>query len=169
MRYAVNDYVKYGPNGVCLVDGTTRQKSDRGGAERLYYILKPVAHPGSTIFVPVDNPALEDKMRYVLTQAEIDKLIVESRSIAFPWIDDRNARKDAFRAAIAKSDQRELLALVRCIYLRKQELTAKGKKLSATDEGVLKQAEALIEDEFAFSLHLPNGEVSRYIEEKLGA
>lgn len=169
MRYAVNEYVKYGSNGVCLVDSTTSQKTERGGQERLFYVLKPVAHPSSTIFVPVDNPALEAKMRYVLSKAEIDKLIVESKDATLPWIDDRNARKDAFHNAIARSDQKELLLLVSCIYQRKQDLQAHNKKLAASDEAVLKQAEALIEDEFAFALGLNRGEVSRYIEAKLSS
>ena len=51
--------------------------------------------------------------------------------------------------------------------MKKRELTEQGRKLSTTDENILKSAEKLVEDEFSYVLDIPQSDVGRYIRNLL--
>jgi RNA polymerase-interacting CarD/CdnL/TRCF family regulator len=138
------------------------------GEEREFYVLRPVANPASTIYVPLDNTTLTSRMMGVLTKSEIDKLITTSNAQSLEWVNDRNDRRAFFHSIISKCDRRELMLLVSCIYEKKTELINNGKKLASSDDEALKFAERLIEDEFSFSLGLACSEVGEYIRGRLG-
>ena len=75
---------------------------------------------------------------------------------------------DAFFQTIVKEcDLGQLISLVSCIYHRREDLIAAGKKLGASDETLLQRAEALIENEVAYVLKVEQSEVSDYIRDKL--
>ena len=50
--YQVNDTVAYSSQGICTVSEIC--KRDVGGSMVDYYVLKPVADPRSTVYVPVN-------------------------------------------------------------------------------------------------------------------
>ncbi len=162
-----NEYVRYGANGVCLIEDVTKMKV--AGEERNFYVLRPVASNSSTIYVPADNETLTERMKRVLTKAEIDGLITTTRKQSINWVNDRNDRREYFHSIIAKCDRSELLLLISCIYKKRHELVSVGKRLAASDDEALKLAERLIEDEFSFSLGLGCDEIGEYIRGKLGA
>ncbi|MBQ7986383.1 MAG: CarD family transcriptional regulator [Clostridia bacterium] len=168
MDYKKGDYIRYASNGVCLIDDIKSIDINRSKNPKSFYVLKPISASSSTIYVPLDNNELVSKMRYILSKTEIDSLINSVKNDKIDWISDRKERNNSFKQIIKDSDPRELLKLVSCIYLKKQELSADGKKLSSTDEGHLLQAEALIENEFAFVLKLDGLGVGNYIRAMLG-
>ena len=65
--------VLYGSEGVCRIAEIQEMKIGRTKAE--YYVLKPVYRESATIYVPVDNPTLVARMKHVLSQQEIDRLL----------------------------------------------------------------------------------------------
>ena len=79
----IGDYVNYGNQGVCRIDGRRSLKFGSAQPRRDYYILSPVYQKGSRVYVPADNQALLEKMRPVLSPQEIDKAIasVKERDI----------------------------------------------------------------------------------------
>lgn len=163
--FRVGDHVSYACNGVCRVEDI---RNDRvGDKEKTFYILKPVADPGSTIFVPVDSAPLLAKMQPLPSRTEIDALIRSARADALVWEENRKLRAAQFQATIKACDLRELLRLTCCIYQRKQQLVSLGKKLPASDDTILHRAEALIENELSFVLILSREQVGPYIQEKL--
>lgn len=165
--YRIGDHVSYSCSGVCLV-ADIRTDAPRGKeAPKTFYILKPVADPGSTIFVPTTSEALLAKMHRLPTQAEVDRLILSTREEALVWIDDRKARTASFQATLKACDLQELLRLVGCIYRQKQVLVGRGKKLSSSDEAALRRAEGIIENELSFVLQVPDDQVGAYIRQKL--
>ena len=165
--YRIGDHVSYSCSGVCLV-ADIRTDAPRGKeAPKTFYILKPVADPGSTIFVPTTSEALLAKMQRLPTQAEIDQLILSTREEELAWIDDRKVRTASFQATLKACDLRELLRLVGCIYRQKQVLAGRGKKLSSADEATLRRAEGIIENELSFVLQVPDDQVGAYIRQKL--
>ena len=85
-----------------------------------------------------------------------------------PWIEDRKLRAASFQTILKACALKDLLRLVACIYRKRSELTAKGKKLAASDENTLRRAEGLIENELSFVLGLKGDQVGAYIREKLG-
>ena len=83
------------------------------------------------------------------------------------WIDDRKIRLASFQTIVKECDLGQLISLVSCIYHRREDLIAAGKKLGASDETLLQRAEALIENEVAFVLKVEQNEVGDYIRGKL--
>jgi len=168
LEYKKGDYVRYTSNGVCRIDDIKSIDLNRNKNPKNFYVLKPIGASTSTIYVPLENEELVSKMRHILSKDNIDSLINSVKQDKIEWIEDRKERNNSFKQIIKDSDPKELLKLVSCIYLKKQELSEVGKKLSATDEGHLSQAEALIENEFAFVLNIDGMGVGKYIKKILG-
>ena len=135
--------------------------------EILYYILKPMKNDESTIYIPADNETLVGKLRRVMTKDEIDSLLLGMRDKEIEWNNDRRSRMEQFRTILVDGVTQKLLLMIRCIYMKKRELTEQGRKLSTTDENILKSAEKLVEDEFSYVLDIPQSEVGRYIRNLL--
>ena len=166
-RYEKGAYVQYGLNGVCRIeDVRVDSLSKKDGGE--YYVLRPIAERASTIMVPTGNQVLVSKMALLPSREELDALILSAREQDVVWVDDRKERNVVFQQTVKRCDLTELLALVSCIYHKRQELERAGRKLTAADEAVLRRAEGLIENELGFILELDAPQVGEYIREKLG-
>lgn len=133
----------------------------------MYYILRPVGNHSSTLYVPMDNEKLIAKMRDVLTKQQIDDMLSGIRDKVIDWQSDKKKRAEEFKQIMRDKNQEELLTLVGCIYMKKQELLAAGKKLNFTDENILQEAEKYIYEEFAFALNIPVCDVSDYIQQNI--
>lgn len=165
IMFKKGDVVVYGKNGICSVDDV--KEMDFAGEKGMYYVLKPKSSHGSTVYVPLSKENLVSKLRSVMTKNEIDMLIESTRNDEIKWSDSKNERHEKFNEIVLGGNSRELLLLVSCLYLKKQERESMGKHLSSTDEGILKVAERLIEEEFSMALECTPGEVSQYISNKL--
>lgn len=168
MEYKKGDYIRYASNGVCLIDDIKNIDLNRSKKPKRFYVLKPINASSSTIYVPFENEELVSKMRHILSKNDIDALIDSAKQSKIDWISDRKERNNSFKQIIKDSAPQDLLKLVSCIYLKKQELSLEGKKLSSTDENHLSMAETLIENEFSFVLNLDSNSVGQYIRSRLG-
>ena len=157
------EFVRYGTNGVCMIADIESMVSMDRRSIKTYYVLCPVANSGTKVFVPLDNPASLEKMCPLLPREEIDSAIRESAQNPLEWINERNRRSEYFRDILKTGDPRSLMRLCCCIHRRRAQLIAEGKRLAGGDEAILKQAEKLVESEFAFSLNIPRSEVGAYI------
>lgn len=157
--------VLYGTEGVCTIKEIVQKEF--GGESRQYYVLEALQQRKSTIFVPTDNEALTSRMRSVISREEIDKVIEESSRQSFDWVDDDTERRESFKEIISRSDCRELVHLIRVLYLRQETVAEQGKKLSVADARVLKTAEKMIFDEFAIALQIEPEEVLPFILAKV--
>ncbi|MDO4544559.1 MAG: CarD family transcriptional regulator [Bacillota bacterium] len=166
-RFEKGSYVVYGTNGICTVEDVKLMSFASGMEKNMYYILKPLSNPSSTIFVPVKNEELMSKMRDPMTKEEIDRLLMEMRDKEFEWEDDRRFRAESFHDILTRGVHQEMMMMIRCIYMRKQELSEEGRKLAATDTNTLKAAEKLVEEEFAHVLGIKPEEVGKYIRKTL--
>lgn len=167
-QYCKGSYVRYASSGICLIEDIRREAHAGTREEKEFLILKPVASKGGTVYVPADNPALLEKMQPISTAGEIESLLSSVRAAPMEWIDDRKNRASAFQAILKRSDLRELLEMVSSLCRRRQDLAALGKKLSASDEAVLRRAEGLIQNELAFVLGISEKQVGPYLRDKLG-
>lgn len=165
--YKKGDHVIYGGNGICLIKDIAMQSPAPGVPERLYYILSPAETGGLTISVPADNEALLNKMRYVFTREQIDALLSGAKGHELHWVEDKRARAELFREIMYAGVQEELILMIRCIYLHREQLAEHGKKLNVSDEATLKAAEKLVRDEFAYALGIQPDAVGRYIRKAL--
>ncbi|MDD3919834.1 MAG: CarD family transcriptional regulator [Eubacteriales bacterium] len=167
MPYEKGEHVIYGSNGICFIEDIVLQQPAPGVKERLYYILRPEDSHSLTISVPAESEALVQKMRPVLSKAEIDALLSGAKGRELDWVEDKRARADYFRKILAEGVQEDLILMIRCIYLRREALKEHGKKLNVADDTTLKTAEKLVRDEFAYALSVPPDAVGRYIRKAL--
>ena len=147
--------VLYGTEGICTIE--TIETLRIGGKRSKYYVLRPVYRTRATIYVPTDNELLCSRMRPVQSAA--------GESIS--WIDDPNERKQVFAQILSGGDRRRVLHLIRMLYVRRRELQKNGKHLRIADEQTLRDAEKLLNDEFAHVLHIPQQDVPDYIRSRM--
>lgn len=167
-EFKKDDLVVYGKNGICTIEDIKRMNF--AGDTDDYYILKPKSNPGSTLYVPKSNEKLVSKLRGLLTKNEIDAILTScSNEEDISWPNTKNERHELFAGILSECDSKELLKLIRCIYLKKQERKSLGKDLASGDENVLKTAQRLIEEEFSAALNCSAEEVSKYISERLSS
>ncbi len=164
-KFPIDSYVVYGKTGVCRV--AERQYMTFTDTPEEYYVLSPNGDPRSCVYVPCQNEKLVSRMRPLLTAQEIDSCLEEADRQPLEWIDEKAERQIVFREHLADSDPGRLLRLIRCIYGKRLEKQAEGKRLSSMDEALLQDAIRLLEEEFAQSLGLTRPEVVEYIRQRL--
>lgn len=159
--HSVKDTVLYAQHGVCVIEQICR----RGfmGEMKDYYQLRPVTETHATVFVPVDNPLSEKKMRPVLTKEQVLELIHSLPTLETSWIENAVDRKRRCTDILRDCDRIELLHMIKSIYSRKNELEAAGRKLTASDERAMKEGERLVYDELAYVLEIDRDEVLPFI------
>ena len=160
----IGEYVNYSNQGICQVEGVRLLDFGARHPKRDYYILRPVYQKDSHIYVPVDNKTLLEQMKPILSKEEIDQIISSAKETSLPWIKDRKRRTEKARSILSRRNERELLQLVSCLYLKSKE---EVKGLSYTDSNILKKAETIIAEEFAFSLNIEAKDVGAYIQQRL--
>ncbi len=163
--FQIGETVLYGSEGVCSIDHVEEMRVGKTKAK--YYVLKPVFRSGATIFVPMDNESLLAKMRHILSKEEILELLSNIHENEIEWVEDPGERRTAFQAILATGDRAQIVRLIRLLYLRRQELREKGKHLRSTDEQLLRDAEKILNDEFALVLNIPQQEVPEYIRTQI--
>ena len=149
LMYQINDYVVFGSNGVCQVLDK-RIENFGGGTEREYYVLNPLNSRSSTIYAPADKCDIQ--MRKLLKRDKVLSLLEEMPDETPEWISDNQARKATYGQILQNGDQHELLMMIKVLNQRQADLEEQGKKLSAQDTEFKKNAEALINNEFALVL-----------------
>lgn len=164
-KFAVGDSVLYGGEGVCRVAEIGER--DFMGAPALYYTLRPVYAPGSTVFVPVENEALTAKMRRILSAEEIYALIRSMPDGGMAWIEDDAERRSRFTEIMQEGDRAELVGMLRALYRHREAQVARGRKLHAADERFLRDGERVLHEEFAHVLHIDRNEVGPFITARL--
>ena len=142
--FAVGQFVIYGHEGVCRVDGIGAVASAAG---KLYYRLTPRYHDG-TVFVPVDGTRIV--MRELVSPEELEDLLDELPTL--PLLTDippegRQAG-EYYRLLLARHSCRELLQLCKTLDNKQKHLPAR--RVSTTDLRGRKSAAEMLSEEFAF-------------------
>lgn len=167
--FEVGEVVSYGATGICTIEDIRLESLSRAGTRKQeYYILRPVATPTCTAYVPVGNEALTAKMRRIYTKEQIDALIQSVRGQKLEWIDDTRRRSEEFGQIVSRGISAELLMLIACLYLEKKARSGGGRKFCPTDEKLLASAERIVSEEFAYALQIPQKQVTSYIAGQMG-
>lgn len=163
--FKVNDTVLYGNDGVCLIsDIMTRKFTDK---TMDYYVLKPIYNKSATTYVPVNNNELVAKMRRILSAEEIIDLIHSMDEADTIWIANDNVRKEKYREIINSGDRKQMMMMVKTLFLHQQKLKDQGKKFHATDDRIFKEAEKILYEEFAYVLNIKQEEVIPFINQQI--
>lgn len=165
--YSAGQVVRYGTHGICSVAEIITKKI---GADQIqYYVLKPVSQESATIFVPVENKKLTERMQRLLNAEEIMEIIGGMSDDHLMWIDEDMKRRDAYNEILRGGDRASMARMIKTLFLRQQELAQKRKKLHIADEKILKEAERVLYEEFAYVLGIDQKEVLPFICKTLGA
>ena len=163
--YIVGDYIVYGNKGVCKVVNIGVMNSIGLPKDKLYYTLEPIYTSGSKIFTPVDNEKV--KMRPVMNKEEALCLIQDIENIEALWVHDEKRREIEYKEAVNKCESRELVRIIKAIYLRKQSRLAEGKRVTSGDEKYFKIAEDDLYGELAIPLQMEKSQVKDFVIEKV--
>ena len=161
--YNIGDKVVYGAFGVMeIVDITTETFGD---VSKKYYVLKEYSSKSTSLtYVPLDNEALVEQLKPLLTREEIIEVIKASK-VAEPleWIEDNRARSEFYKKLLGTSDRLKLLCMIDAVYKTGIRREAEGKKNYIADENSMHKAEKLISIEFSLVLGIPETEVFDFI------
>ena len=163
--FSVGDTVVYGTQGVCTIKDISMLRLGKVRGE--YYILAPVADPGSVVYVPTSNEKLLGKMHEVLSREEADELILGALREPLPWISDDASRKKFCDDVVKNGSRKDLMRLVGMLYRHREELRLQKKHFHNIDAQYLKTAERLLHDELAYALSIPADQVPDYIHRRL--
>lgn len=161
----INDMVLYGTEGICRITDISVQNMH--GEDVEYYVLKPVGENNSTIFVPTGSEVLTARMKRIMSAEEIYALIQTMPDEESEWIENENMRRQRYREILADGDRKDLVRMIKAIYLHEQERKKMGKKLHLSDEKFLRDAEKLLYEEFAHVLNIKKDEVLPFIMEQI--
>ena len=106
-------------------------------------------------------------LRGIITKEEAEKLINEIPLIETLSIENEKFREDSYKKCIRTCECRDLLRIIKTIYIRKQTRLSHGKKTTATDERYLKMAEDHLYSEFSMLLDIPKDHMADYIKQRI--
>lgn len=163
--FQINDTVLYGAEGVFKIKDTT--KMDFLGEQKDYFVLESLSKGKSAVYVPMWNESLLAKMRRVLSKEEIYEIIKLMPDEELIWIDDENQRLAEYKEILLKGDHREIVKLIKTLFVHKEKQKAIGKNLHKVDEKFLKDAEKLLYEEFAYVLDIKPDQVVPFIQQQI--
>ena len=137
-NFKKGEKVIYSVNGVCEITDITEKVF--GKTVMRYYVLKPISNNEATLFVPVNNENLVRKMKRLMTQSQLDKVL---------------------------NDISEILILLKSIWLHRRTQNSKGRKLHISDEMYLREAEKIIKEEISTVIGVEQDDVIPYVKNKI--
>ncbi|MBQ1311339.1 MAG: CarD family transcriptional regulator [Blautia sp.] len=165
--FETGDYVIYNNAGICRVQGTTTMDLPGVPKDRLYYILEPNGKKEGKIYTPVDG--MKKVLRRMMTKEEAQKLIEEIPAIEVLEIENDKLREEKYKECLKSCSSRELVRIIKTIYLRRTRRLRSGKKATAVDERYMKLAEENLYAELSMLLGIPKEGMVSYITQKVRA
>ncbi|MBR6071979.1 MAG: hypothetical protein IKP77_04010 [Acholeplasmatales bacterium] len=155
----------YTTYGICEISDIIEMSL--GGKKNQYYVLHPLRETKTELTLPVDNPMTKIRLHPLLSEGDINDLIHQIPFLDVYWIERDNDRKVQFGDIVKSGDRKETLRLIKCIKYHAHDIKDKGRKLHATDETAMKDAEKLILDEFSYVLGIERDKMSIIINTEL--
>ena len=122
--FQIGEYVVHGNDGICEVKDITQLELPGGSSKRQYYLLVPQKEKNGRIYSPVESSKVQT--RKVITKQEADTLIREIPAIQAAWVENEKLRENVYKEAIKSCDLRELVKIIKNMYLRRQERSRCG-------------------------------------------
>ena len=163
--FAVGDYIFYGNQGVCQVEGTLMMSRPGQSEERLYYQLTPLEKKGSSVFTPVDNDKVV--MRPILSEEEAWTLIREMPGIGPIDLGEERRREEVLKEVMRTCEPHAFVSVIKTLYPRKQERLTMGKKATVLDMKYLKAAENYLYGELSVAIGKEKDEMESFLTEYL--
>ena len=106
-------------------------------------------------------------MRAVMKKDEAMELIDSMKDMELLEIKDEKKRDEVFKEALRTYDCKELVKIIKTLYVRQEQKLAEGKKNTAGDEKFFHIAEERLYGELAISLGLEKKDVKEFVERRV--
>ena len=150
--YGILQLVVYGSHGVCRILKTEERVVDRKRVK--YYVLEPLAQPGTQYLIPSGNPAALAKIRPLLDQDVLTALL-NKRVDMENWIPDENRRKQQYRTIISSGDADAQICMLRMLQQYQVQQGKIGKKIHICDDNFMRDVQKVLSGEIAVVLDIP--------------
>jgi len=162
--FQIGEYVVHGNDGICEVKDITQLELPGSSSKRQYYLLVPQKEKNGRIYSPVESSKVQT--RKVITKQEADTLIREIPAIQAAWVENEKLRENVYKEAIKSCDLRELVKIIKNMYLRRQERISSGKKATVLDDRYFKLAEDKLYSELVFATGKDRNQIEKQIEQQ---
>ena len=164
LNLKIGECVHYGVHGVCRVCGKEIKKF--GGQEEVYYTLRPTSSENILLYLPANAEPDRVKLRRLLSKERILELICEAQKEPAEWISDNKERRDAFSKTLREGDTRELIDMIRNLYIHKEELPP-GKMMPMSDQEMMQAAQRQLHSELSYVLEIEESQVLPFVMEQV--
>jgi CarD family transcriptional regulator len=159
--YQVGDYIIFGNKGICKIENIGALDMADMPKSKVFYTLIPCFTKESKIFTPVDNDKVI--MRQIISKEEAFELINDIRNIDSLWVTDEKRRETEYKEVLKKCDCRELVRIIKTIYMRMQSRIVEGKKVTSLDTKYFKIAEDNLYGELSITLSMDVNAVKEFV------
>ncbi len=164
--YSQGDYISYGVQGVCQVQGITEMNLPGSKEKKQFYVLTPVYDQNGTIYSPVEEGKVS-KRRPILTRQEADELLSAIPSTPIISASDRKEFDIKCKEAVLSGECIQWVVVMKTLISERDQRIAAGKKMTTTNERLLKSAGEKLSGELAISLQLDKKMVVDILRQKL--
>ena len=166
--YAIGTSILYGRTGVCKIEDIGSAPSEKHDKQRYYKLRAVFSTSGELIYIPVDS---EVSMRPLIGGGEAAGYLEQLPRLRPQAFASRKPADLAahYQEALASCRPEDCLLLIKEIYLKEKELTARNKKLGQVDARYLKIAERLVCEEFAVALDTGPDSIKKRLYAAMGA
>ena len=147
--FETGEKIVYGVNGVCTVTGTCVSPFG-GGDLRVYYTLQPLDDNASVIYTPAEGGRVV--MRPLVSPAEAEEILAGAATYGELSVHSEKQRRDIYRAALASTDPREYVRIIRTVEHRKAIALRTHRHIAITDTEFERGARYCLFNEFAIVL-----------------
>jgi len=161
--YKIGDFVINTNNGICEIKDIVSMNIS--GSDKDYYLLVPVEEKTAKVYLPLDNA--DQRIRYIMSEEEVWTLIQSIKDIPEVYIENEKEREKTYKEALSSKNPKQLISIIKTLYLRKQKRLEAGKKNTAVDERYFKLAENHLHAEISFVLKVEKTEVHKILVEHI--
>ena len=159
--YQISQLVVYGSHGVCRIVDTEERVIDRKTVS--YFVLEPLAQPGTNYLIPSQSPTALAKIRPLLEKEQMLE-ILQTTVNRQDWLPDDNRRKQLYRQILSAGDVTALLGMLRTLQTYKEHQQSIGKRLHICDDNFMRDAYKLLSGEICVLLHISESEARVYLD-----
>ena len=170
--FAVGDSVVHNEYGICRITGISKHQFP-GQDEKEYYEMVPLADDGygTTFFTAVEHggrlraPMTQEQILEMIdTMTEIEPLTVTATGNRM--LDMENV-KNSYNSLMRSGNPRDWVQLLRTIYRKGRELSAKKKRITEFESHARDNSERLLYGEIAGVMKIPFHSVEGFITKRI--
>ena len=133
-----------------------------GDRPQLYYVIASTEDKGSNrIYVPVNSRKI--LLRRPLSKREVQAVLQNVSASEVLWPESEKERAEQFSLLLRAGTHAQLVKMIALLHHWKDARRAAGKKMPASDERLLQEAQQKIHREFAYALGLDEAQTIRFI------